>query len=190
MRTVPPVTDLLTSEQLNELRARSDWRGAWLVIHAWLVIGTSMAVACVWSNPLTIVLAVMLIGSRQLGLLILMHDAAHGALFRSPVLNLRVAQWLCAFPMLADTAGYRAYHLGHHARTQTENDPDIVLTGHYPITRASLRRKLWRDLTGQTGFSQRRELSPKRPTGLWVKARGRFIQEQHFWFVQQHAREL
>ena len=51
---------------------------------------------------------------------------------------------------------YRRYHLQHHVRTLQANDPDIVLTGHYPITRASLRRKLWRDISGQTGYAQRK----------------------------------
>ena len=40
-----------------------------------------MALFVWWPNPLTFVLAVMVIGARQLGLAILMHDAAHGLLF-------------------------------------------------------------------------------------------------------------
>ena len=38
MRHVPPATELLTPAQLERVRARSDWRGAWLVAHAWAVI--------------------------------------------------------------------------------------------------------------------------------------------------------
>ena len=111
----------------------------------------------VWiPNVATYILAVMLIGSRQLGLLILMHDGAHGMLCRRRKLNNFLSQWCCAFPALADTNVYRRYHLQHHARTLRDDDPDIVLTGHYPVTRASLRRKLWRDISGQTGFNQRR----------------------------------
>ncbi|MGH8597836.1 MAG: fatty acid desaturase family protein, partial [Gammaproteobacteria bacterium] len=102
-------------------------------------------------------LAVMLIGSRQLGMLILMHDGAHGMLARTPALNRFLAQWLCAYPMLADCDLYRRYHLQHHARTMQDDDPDLVLTGHYPIPRSSLRRKLLRDLLGRTGFAQRRD---------------------------------
>ena len=37
--------------------------------------------------PLTIPLAVVVIGGRQLGLAILMHDAAHVALHPSPAVN-------------------------------------------------------------------------------------------------------
>ena len=42
------------------------------------------AMFVIWPNPLTYILAVMLIGARQLGLAILMHDAAHGALRQHP----------------------------------------------------------------------------------------------------------
>lgn len=180
MRTVPAATELLTSAQLAALRQRSDLRGLWLVGHAWLVIIASAGLAMAYPNPATIVLAIMLIGSRQLGLLILMHDAAHGALCRTPALNLFIAQWLCAWPTLADTQVYRAYHLGHHARTQRPDDPDIVLTGHYPITRASLRRKLWRDFSGQTGYSQRRaQFAQALGDPAWPLAR----RARHYWHV-------
>src|SRR4030095_16591280 len=49
-----------------------------------------------------------------------------------------------------------AHPLKHHANTQQEDDPDLVLSAPFPITRASYRRKFWRDLTGQTGYQQRK----------------------------------
>ncbi|MEQ8660135.1 MAG: fatty acid desaturase, partial [Gammaproteobacteria bacterium] len=156
MRNVPAASELLTPAQLQALQRRSDWRGAWQVAHAWGVIVLAAACCVAWPNPLSYLVAVALIGSRQLGLLILMHDAAHGALMRTPRLNRAVAQLLCAWPTLADTDVYRRYHLRHHANTQRAQDPDLVLTGHYPISRASLRRKLLRDLGGRTGFAQRK----------------------------------
>ncbi len=149
-----PARHLLTADQLSRLRRRVTWKGLALVAHAWVVILGSVALVA-W-QPLAFPLAVMLIGSRQLGLAILMHDAAHGALLRDPVWNLRVAQWFCAWPILADTESYRRYHLRHHAHTQQAEDPDLVLSAPFPITRASYRRKFWRDITGQTGFQQRR----------------------------------
>lgn len=155
MRSAPAATSLLDASQLAQVRARSDGWGGWLVLHAWALIAAATWLALAWPNPATWLLAVMVIGSRQLGLVILMHDAAHGALFASPGLNRWVAQLFCAWPMLADTREYRVYHLQHHARTQRDDDPDRILTGHYPISRASLRRKLWRDLSGQTGYAQR-----------------------------------
>ena len=49
-----------------------------------------MALFAWWPNPFTFVLAVMVIGTRQLGLAILMHDAAHGLLFA----NRRLNEWV------------------------------------------------------------------------------------------------
>ena len=50
---------------------------------------------------------------------------------------------------------YRAYHIVHHRFTQQHNDPDLGLSAPFPITRGSLRRKIMRDLTGQTAYKQR-----------------------------------
>ena len=156
MRTSPAAASLLSVVQLDAVRARSDGWGVYLVMHAWTVMFGAAALFTQWPNALTYGLAVVVIGSRQLGLLILMHDGAHGGLCRTPWLNRVLAQFACAWPMLADTHVYRNYHLKHHTRTQQPDDPDIILTGHFPITRASLRRKLWRDILGRTGFAQRK----------------------------------
>ncbi|HEX7969265.1 MAG TPA: fatty acid desaturase, partial [Stellaceae bacterium] len=51
---------------------------------------------------------------------------------------------------------YRPYHLKHHRFTQQAEDPDLVLSAPFPITRASLRRKIMRDLTGRTGYQRRK----------------------------------
>ena len=148
--------ELLTPDQLGALRARVEWRGFALIAHAWAVILGSIAFVAVLPNPLTYIVAVMLIGSRQLGLAILMHEGAHRCFSRNEARNLALSQWLCAYPVFADTLAYRRYHLAHHAHTQQEGDPDLVLSAPFPITRASYRRKLWRDLTGRTGYQQRK----------------------------------
>ncbi|HVY85777.1 MAG TPA: fatty acid desaturase family protein, partial [Caulobacterales bacterium] len=105
--------------------------------------------------PLTYLLAVMLIGARQLGLAILMHDAAHGALHPNQKVNDWLGEWLCAAPVGAKLDQYRPYHLKHHRYTEQPEDPDLGLSAPFPITRASLMRKIVRDLTGQTFVKQR-----------------------------------
>ena len=101
--------------------------------------------------PLTIPLAIAVIGTRQLGLFVLMHDAAHALLHRDRRVNDRVAHWLCSSTLVA----YRPYHLTHHRFVQQTEDPDLVLSAPFPITRASFARKVMRDLTGQTFVKQR-----------------------------------
>ncbi len=156
MKQSPAARELLSEPQIAALRRRSNGWGLALVAHAWTVIALAMGAAVIWPHPLVWIVAGIVIGSRQLGLLILMHDAAHGMLARTPRLNTMLGQGLCAWPMFADQHAYRRYHLRHHAHTLQAGDPDLLLTGHYPISRASLRRKLLRDLSGLTGLAQRR----------------------------------
>lgn len=148
--------DFMTDAEYAAIRARSCWKSSFLIIHAWTLILGAMAMVALWPDPFTFLLAVAIIGSRQLGLLILMHDGAHHALAKNLTLNMRMSQWFCAYPMFAETRAYRRYHLRHHAHTQQANDPDISLSAPFPITRASYRRKFWRDITGRTGVAQRR----------------------------------
>jgi len=147
--------DVFTPEEWAKLSPRSSWRGLVLVAGAWGLIFAAAAMFIVWPNPLTYVLAVMLIGARQLGLAILMHDAAHGALHSNLKVNNWVGEWLCAAPVGARLASYRDYHLKHHRFTEQPEDPDLALSAPFPITRQSLRRKIVRDLTGQTFLKQR-----------------------------------
>ena len=148
--------DLLDRETLIALRQRSSLMGVSLVFHAWAIIGSAMALFYFFPNPLTFVLAVMIIGARQLGLAILMHDAAHNALSPHGKFNDLLSDFFCAYPLLARTDAYRRYHLQHHMRTQQEDDPDLVLSAPFPITRKSFMRKMIRDLTGQTAYQQRK----------------------------------
>lgn len=179
-RTAPriPASELITDAQLAEVRQRSPWRGIAMVAHAWITIYLAIALVALWPNPLTFVVAVMVIGSRQLGLAILMHDGAHGALHPDADVNLRLSQWFCAYPVFAETRAYRRYHLKHHAHTQTDLDPDLVLSRPFPITPSSYRRKFWRDISGQTGFAQRKAqaLNALGPAGAPIKQR-----LQAFW---------
>jgi fatty acid desaturase len=70
--------ELITPAQLAALRQPSESKGIALIAHAWAVIFAAITLVAVFPNPLTYVLAVMLIGSRQLGLAILMHEVHTG----------------------------------------------------------------------------------------------------------------
>jgi fatty acid desaturase len=83
-----------------------------------------------------------------------MHEAAHRTLFRSIALNDWAGNWLCAYPIWSDVHPYRGYHLKHHQKTWTKEDPDLGLATPFPITRQSLWRKVGRDLSGRTGWKR------------------------------------
>lgn len=146
-------SDLFSPEEWAPFQSRSRGLGLLLVLHCWTVIAAAVAVGLVW--PLLIPLSVAVIGTRQLGLAILMHEAAHGGLSPDRRLNDFIGHWLCAAPVGASLTAYRPYHLAHHKYAQQAEDPDLVLSAPFPVTRASLRRKIIRDLTGQTFFRQR-----------------------------------
>jgi fatty acid desaturase len=145
-------SDYLNSEELKYFTERSDLHGAWLVLFNWLSIGAIFATVATWTNPLTIVLAIALLGGRQLGLAVLMHEAGHKLLFRSQRLNEVVGQWLAAYPILGDCDAYGASHRVHHRTAGTEDDPDLPNYRDYPVSRESFMRKIKRDITGQTGL--------------------------------------
>jgi fatty acid desaturase len=150
----PTWQDALPAEDRKALLMLDD-RRAWLSIALdWGLVAASFALVARFPNPLTVVVAVVVIGGRQLGLAILMHDAAHRVLLKDRWWNDRVGNWLCAYPVYLDVHPYRNYHLKHHAKTWTAEDPDLALATPFPITTASLRRKIWRDLSGRTAWKR------------------------------------
>jgi fatty acid desaturase len=153
-------------EEIAELLAMNDWRSWGSVALNWGLVGASLALVAAWPNALTVVAALFVIGARQLGCAVLMHEASHRSLFSNRRLNDFVGQWLCAYPVWSDLHAYRPYHLQHHAHTGTPRDPDLGLIAPFPITRASLRRKIWRDLSGRTGVKFARAAF-QRTFGRW-----------------------
>ena len=154
MEKASSVRDVLSRDEIHELTRRSNWAGAWAIASTWAVIAAAFAALAIWPNPLTFLVAAVVIGGRQLALAILMHEAAHRTLFARNYLNDVVADWLCAKPMGADVARYKRHHLSHHANTGTDADPDLSLAPDRPMTRRSLVRKFARDLLGLTGIKR------------------------------------
>ncbi|MEM9706132.1 MAG: fatty acid desaturase family protein [Pseudomonadota bacterium] len=147
--------EIFSAGQWDALRRVSPWRGLGLVAHAWAVIILALSVSYLFPNPLIWIGAMVVIGARQLGLAILMHEAAHGVLHPNQRVNDFVGEWFCAAPVGVTLANYRKYHLVHHKYTQTEADPDLGLAAPFPTTWRSMVRKAYRDLTGQTFLKQR-----------------------------------
>lgn len=164
-RLPPAWRRALTREEIRDLLRMRDWRSWTSVAVNWALVFAAMAMVARWPNPLTIVLALFVIGARQLGFAVLMHEAAHRSLFADRKVNDWVGNWLCAYPIWSDTRPYRPYHLQHHAKNWTPEDPDLALATPFPITRASMRRKIWRDLSGQTGW-KRLKATVRRDLGI------------------------
>ncbi|MCH8543872.1 MAG: fatty acid desaturase family protein [Alcanivorax sp.] len=151
------VTEIFTRDEIRMLTARSDIRGFIAVCFTWLTIGLCF-VALAWASTQSLLvfvpvflLALCILGGRQLSLAIQMHDASHGSLFKHKWLNHVFADWVCARPIWNDLHKYRAHHIIHHTHTGQDIDSDLSLVAAFPTTRASLARKLLRDAVGITG---------------------------------------
>jgi len=150
------VTSFTTGE-IRELRGVSNLHG-WLSLAVnWGLIAAAMigvAIAPALWLPVAVPLALFVIGGRQLGMAVVMHEAAHRTLFRRRSWNDHCGNWLAAYPVYLSLELYRPYHLQHHAHTGTDDDPDVGLARGWPVSRASMRRKIVRDLTGTTGVKR------------------------------------
>lgn len=155
MRELPiRAVDVLRREEIRALTARSDLRGALAIAGTWGGIAATFAVLAWLPHPVTFAVAVVILGRRQLALVVLMHEASHGTLFATRWCNDVLTDWVCARPMWTDVARYRRHHARHHAHTGTEDDPDRSLTAPFPIAPASLRRKVARDAVGLSGLKR------------------------------------
>jgi fatty acid desaturase len=151
-RVVKP-NDVLSADEIRAFTRTSDLAGAWALVTTWGVVAATFWALARWPHPLGFAAAVVVLGGRQLALAVAMHEAAHGTLFHNRLLN-EIGGALCGWPVWADVARYRKHHLVHHNHTGTERDPDLALTTPFPTTRASLVRKVARDLLGLSGIKR------------------------------------
>ncbi len=142
--------EYIPKEKVRRFAQRSDLWGVWLTLHVWGVIALSVLAYILFPNPWVFAASFMIIGSRQHGMAILTHDTAHGVLFKTKALNEYVGKYLLGAPYGGDMIAYRHYHLKHHRYAQSKHDPDLPLSAKFPTTKASLRRKFARDVTGLT----------------------------------------
>ncbi len=142
----------LSQKEIAAFTSKSNLHGLWLLIFNWGLIIVAFILPFLWLNLFTVLVSLVILANRQLGLAILMHECAHNGLFKSLFLNKWIGQVFCAAPVLADLQGYQRYHMKHHKEAGTTIDPDYPNYKNYPVTKASFRRKIVRDLTGITGL--------------------------------------
>jgi fatty acid desaturase len=142
----------LSSEEVRYFTSKSDalaWR-TFLV--TWAVLLAVFAMVDSWTNPLTILLAIVLLAGRQLALAVITHECGHNTFFENRALNHAVGQFLCANVVFSDLHAYARGHSRHHQHAGTHEDPDLPNYQAYPVPPESFKRKVIRDLSGQTGY--------------------------------------
>jgi len=77
----------LSPQERKELNLKNDWKAAYVVLHTWGTIAITLGVVYFYPHPLVILVALFVLGGRQLACSIIMHDAGHFALFNNKKLN-------------------------------------------------------------------------------------------------------
>ena len=139
-------------ELRDDLRRIADVRNVGSVALCWLQAAVTIGFALVVDHPLAWVAAFVLMGPVHARFAILMHEAAHKLLFTNKRANDAVGRWLGAYPALVPLELYRRGHFAHHRDEFGPDEPDLNLYDGYPITKESMKRKLWRDLRGSSGW--------------------------------------
>lgn len=116
--------------ELARLRQRDNWRNVLYIGSDWLVVAAAVAASLLLAGgPLGIavyIAAVLLIGSRQRALMILVHQASHRKLFASRRANDWVGRLFVSFPLLTSLESYVCAHCRHHGFLwDQEKDPKV-----------------------------------------------------------------
>ena len=153
-RTTAHVRDdgRLSPADRERLRRIPSWRNALSVVSTYVQTVGIIVAAVLVDHPVAWVVAFLLMGRAHAQFASLMHEAAHRLLFAHKKANDWVGMWLLGYPQLTSTQAYRRVHMAHHRREFGTDEPDLPLYANYPVSRASLRRKLVRDATGRTGL--------------------------------------
>jgi fatty acid desaturase len=135
-----------------ELRRIPNLRNVGNVLSVWAQSFGLIALACWISNPFMWVATFVLMGRAFALYGILGHEAAHRLLFSKRWANDGIGRWGLSYPGFVPFDVYRRSHFAHHKDEMGPEEPDVNLYAHYPITPDSLRRKLWRDARGSSGW--------------------------------------
>jgi fatty acid desaturase len=136
----------------EQLRRIPGARNGVTVVGAWVQSFGVVAAAAVINRWWAYLVAFFLAGRGFALLNILGHEAAHRLLFPRRGINDFVGRWMLAYPAFTPFDVYRRSHMAHHRDEMGPDEPDLGLYSGYPISRASMRRKLVRDASGISGW--------------------------------------
>ena len=139
-------------EDLRPFLVKNNWMAYQMLICNWGLIALSFALVLWQPAWFSIAIAMIILGGRQLGLGILTHECAHRSFMQSSAMGEWIGTWLCGAAVFVDLETYRRYHMTHHVKTGTSDDPDLANYANYPVHKISLVRKFIRDLFGLSGL--------------------------------------
>ena len=175
----------LSSEQRKRIQELSGPRAArfWTELAiSWVAIAAFVAAGILIDSIPVTILCIVLIGTRQMVLGLLMHEQVHRLGVRS-----KYADWvvnvLAVFPLFVTTVeDYAKVHLAHHKYFMTPKDPDFIRkSGHdwtFPANIKSILKIILRDVTGvntialirgKTAPPNMSEFERSNPTPKWLR---------------------
>ncbi|MEM6798832.1 MAG: fatty acid desaturase family protein [Planctomycetota bacterium] len=141
-------------ETVRRLSRVSGLRSVLLIAGVWVPLIAVMAWAVVMPRWWVYLIAACVVGSRQVAMGVLVHDAVHYSLFKNRLANDVIADLFLAFPIGMSTGLYRKTHLQHHRYTNTEDDCDLTAQREdgewfeWPKNAREFRRVMLRSLLG------------------------------------------
>jgi fatty acid desaturase len=143
---------MLTNQELKDLSQINEARSTFQIFLDWALFLGIYGLNLAFPNPWLVILSMPFMARQQMALLVLLHDGSHSRLYHKPKVNDFMTQFFLGSPVFFSLRLYRKTHLKHHRHPLEPDDPDLNLTGGYPIEGKSLRRKLLRDLFGISYF--------------------------------------
>ncbi len=124
-RDLPPEERKLLHARIKDLSVLQPWRTFLVIAFDWAIIIATIAAMNHWRTAWVYLAGIVVIATRQHGLLVIGHEAAHYRLLQNRRWNDLLGNLLCAWPTLLTTVeAYRANHLQHHWFTNSTRDPD------------------------------------------------------------------
>ncbi len=146
------LSDYVSKEEVNVLKKTNNFMAMYLLLKNWVSAGALLALVAVYPNPITIIFAVVMLGGVQMAMGAFLHDCSHRAMFSNQKVNDVLGHWLGGIPVLVPITFYRPYHFAHHTAKKESEDPDVQNIKNYPVTKSSMRRKIFRDVIGLSGL--------------------------------------
>lgn len=170
----PIANGWISHQELKELHELSSWRSLTRVVMEYLAIAICIFAGIKSSSILLYLLTLVIIGSRQHALFILMHDAAHGLIAKNKKVNDTVGR-LISWSLFASFDQYRAHHKDHHVQKwlNTEKDPDFVRKQtdewKFPMKKKRFYLMLFRDISGFGALDYLNDIKTLKKSGHKVK---------------------
>ena len=120
------IRKLIPHERSSKLHRVNDFKGIASILLEWTCI-----IVCAWLCQTYFswyfyLFSVIFIGARYLALGLIMHEGVHQLVSKNKFVNDWLSEILCAWPLIISMRSYKVKHLAHHAKLNSDEDPDFV----------------------------------------------------------------